>query len=145
VSRERFVATDAIRDEVGRLASRGVPQDVIASIVRCDPKTLRKSFRQELDRGMAEADAQVIGSLFANAIGGNVTAQIYWAKTRLGWREAREPQKDIKNTDAEANYQTVVVLPDNDRDPKLTEELHRAQEKYFARKKIRQQPDSPEE
>ena len=59
----------------------------IAKIVGCAPKTLRKRFRDELDRGVAEANATVSGYLLAAAKGGNVTAQIFWLKTRAHWRE----------------------------------------------------------
>ena len=48
MSRKAFVATDAMREMVRKLASRGVPQDDIAKIVDCAPKTLRKHFRDEL-------------------------------------------------------------------------------------------------
>ena len=38
-------------------------------------------------------------------------------------------------SDAEANSPVVLVLPDNSRDPELTQVLRDAQEKYFARKR----------
>jgi hypothetical protein len=34
----------------------------------------------------------------------------------------------------------VLVLPDNSRDPELTQLLQEAQQKYFARKRQQQQP-----
>ena len=52
-----FVVNDALREKVRHLAGLGVPQDDIAKIVGCAPKTLRKRFRDELDRGVAEANA----------------------------------------------------------------------------------------
>ena len=64
-------------------------QDDIAKIVGCAPKTLRKRFREELDRGVAEANAMVAGYLFNSAKQGNVTAQIFWLKTRGGGRRER--------------------------------------------------------
>lgn len=59
-----------MREEVRRLAGLGVPQDDIAEIVGCAPKTLRKQFRAELDRGAAEANATVAGSLYEQARAG---------------------------------------------------------------------------
>jgi hypothetical protein len=47
----RAIANDVIRQKVGSLAAIGVPQDNIAKLTDCDPKTLRKHFRDELDRG----------------------------------------------------------------------------------------------
>jgi predicted phage terminase large subunit-like protein len=58
MTRRMFVVTDAMREQVGSLAAQGVPQETIA-LLECDSKTLRKDFRKELDRGMAEANAQM--------------------------------------------------------------------------------------
>ncbi len=60
------------------------------------PVTLRAHFRAELDSGHAVATAAVAQSLYKNATtataafpGGVPVAQIFWMKTRAGWREAR--------------------------------------------------------
>ena len=55
MARKPFIVTDAMRERVRSLAGLGVPQVDIARIIRGDPKTLRKHFRDELDRGVAEA------------------------------------------------------------------------------------------
>ena len=73
--------------KVRHLAGVGVRQDGIAKIIGCAPKTLRKRCREDLDCGVAEANALVAGYLFANAKGGNVGAQIFWLKTRAHWRK----------------------------------------------------------
>jgi len=73
------------------LSGIGVPQDQIALIVGIDPKTLRKACREDLDRGMAEANAKVAQTLFAMATrGDNTAATIFWMKSRAGWREKQE-------------------------------------------------------
>ena len=131
MARPAFVVTEVLREKVWHLAGLGVPQDDTAKIVGCAPKTLRKCFREELDRGVAEANAIISGCLFAAAKGGNTTAQIFWMKTRGGWRE-RQPDDD-RDADAGSGSE-VLVLPDNNRDPELTQVLQDAQEKYFARK-----------
>src|SRR4051812_13124568 len=87
MARKAFVADEATREKVRYLAGLGLPQDDIAKIIGCAPKTLRKRFRDELDRGVAEANAMICGYLFAAAKAGNTTAQIFWLKTRAGWRE----------------------------------------------------------
>ena len=51
MARPAFVVTDAMREKAQYLAGLGVPQDDIAKMVGCAPKTLRKRFREELDRG----------------------------------------------------------------------------------------------
>jgi hypothetical protein len=81
MARKAFVVNQALREKVRHLAGVGVRQDDIAKIVGCAPKTLRKRCREDLDRGVAEANAMVSGCLFASAKGGNVTAQIFWLKS----------------------------------------------------------------
>jgi hypothetical protein len=130
--RKVFVVTDAMREQVRSLA--GVRQEDIATIIGCDPKTLRKHFREELDRGMAEANAEIAGCLFDAAKGGSVTAQIFWPKTRALWRECKAPEETAQRSDAESTTQVVVILPDHERDPQLREDLRETQEKHFARK-----------
>ena len=48
-------------------------------------------FREELDRGMTEANLKVAQSLFNMAtVGGSVAAAIFWMKARASWREKHE-------------------------------------------------------
>jgi hypothetical protein len=70
------------------MAAYGIPEPDIARVVGIDPKTLRKYYRDELDMGSTKANAQVAGFLFNSARNGNVTAQIFWLKTRARWKEA---------------------------------------------------------
>jgi hypothetical protein len=137
MARTAFVVNDALREKVRHLAGLGVPQDDIARIIGCAPKTLRQRCRDELDRGVAEANATISGSLFGAAKGGNVTAQIFWLKTRAHWRERMAAADPVTNADAESSSEVVLVLPDNSRDPELTQVLQDAQRKYFVRKRQR--------
>jgi len=127
--------TDALREKARYLAGLGVPQDDIAKIIGCAPKTLRRHFRDELDRGVAEANATISGSLFGAAKGGNVTAQIFWLKTRARWREGSAADDPVPSADAASNSEVILTLPDNNRDPELTQVLRDAQQKYFAGKR----------
>lgn len=77
----------AQRRQVEALAAYGIPEPAISGVVGIDPKTLRKYYREELDFGETKANAQVAGFLFNAAKNGNVTAQIFWLKTRAKWRE----------------------------------------------------------
>jgi DNA-binding Lrp family transcriptional regulator len=138
MARKAFVVTEATREKVRYLAGVGVPQDDIAKIVGCAPKTLRKRLRDELDRGVAEANATVSGYLFAAAKAGNIAAIIFWLKSRANWRERRSPDEAISAIGTEANSNVVLVLPDNGRDPELTQVLQSAQEEYYTRKRKRQ-------
>jgi hypothetical protein len=76
------------RRTVKALSGYGVPQDGIAIHIGVDPKTLRKHFRDELDRGSVEATAKVAQTLFHLAtVEKNVPSVIFWMKARAGWRE----------------------------------------------------------
>ena len=138
MARKAFAVNDAVRERVRHLAGVGLRQDDIAKIIGCAPKTLRKRCRDDLDRGVAEANATVSGYLFAAAKAGNVTAQIFWLKTRAHWREKTAPEDPILGAESKSE---VLVLPDNNRDPELTQVLRDAQEQYFAGKPRRQPPE----
>ena len=83
------------------MAAYGIPEIDIARVVSVDPKTLRKHYRDELDMGETKANAQVAGFLFNAARSGNVTAQIFWLKTRARWKEA---PAEHRHTGAVGNY-----------------------------------------
>src|ERR1700724_4487346 len=80
MARTVFVVNDGLREKVRHLAGLGVPQDDIAKIIGCTAKTLRKRFRDELDRGVAKANATMLGYLFAAAKGGNIATIIFYLK-----------------------------------------------------------------
>src|SRR5438445_10093217 len=130
MAKTAFVVTDAMREKVRYLAGVGVRQDDIAKIVGCAPKTLRKRLRDELDRGVAEANATISGYLFAAAKAGNIAAIIFWLKTRAHWRERTAADEATPAADGESNSE-ILLLPDNCRDPELTKSLRDAQKKYF--------------
>jgi hypothetical protein len=89
MSRPRFVPTDEKRKNVRSMAAYGIKQEDIAIAVGAlSPKTLRKHFPEELRCGAIEANAQVAQTLYQMAISGKCpAATIFWAKTRMGWRE----------------------------------------------------------
>lgn len=68
----------------------GTPHAQIGRILNLDPKTLRKYYREELDLGLAKANATIGGALFNKAKGGDTASMIFWLKTRAGWRERTE-------------------------------------------------------
>lgn len=85
--------TEEQRRTVRAMSGFGVPQPDIATHPGIDPKTLRKHFREELDRGSIEATTKVAQSLFNMATqGNNVAAAIFWMKARAGWREKHDMQ-----------------------------------------------------
>ena len=84
-----FKPTDEERKLVKQMSAEGIPQSNIAMVIRdgIDDKTLRKHFRKELDTAATKANAKIGGTLFNKAVNGDTSAAIFWAKTRMGWKE----------------------------------------------------------
>lgn len=99
--------TDADRAKVKALAAYGTPQEQIARVFDIHVQTLRTHYRDELDLGVIEANAQVAKTLFSQATKeGNTTAAIWWTKSRMGWKERQE----IAHTDAEGNSLPIAFV-----------------------------------
>ena len=81
--------TEKTRIEVNTLASVGTPQDEIAKYIGVDRKTLTKHYRDELDRAMIGANAQVARRLFKQTEN-NTAAAIFWLKCRAGWVDTQK-------------------------------------------------------
>jgi hypothetical protein len=94
--RPRLTPTDEQRRLVKNLAAMGnLQQDIAMMIGIRSPKTLRKYFRLELDRGATEANSNVAQTMYMMATDGkHVGAAAFWLKCRAGWRErsAFEPR-----------------------------------------------------
>lgn len=87
--RKAWEPTDADRKLIEKMAACGIPHEQIARVIGKDLKTIYKHCRDELDTAIAKANANVAAALYQNAIKGNVSAQIFWCKTRLGWKETQ--------------------------------------------------------
>ncbi len=100
-----FEPTAEQRVLVEAMTGYGIPQQDIVTLI-INPKTgkpinevtLRDHFRPEINRGLAAANTKVVGALFKNATtptptypGGIPTAQIFWLKARLGWKDGSGP------------------------------------------------------
>src|ERR1017187_1244069 len=81
--------TEEQRRLVRSLSAFGVPQDQIAARIGIrSAKTLRKHYREDLDRGALDANATVSQTLFKLASSGTCpVATIFWLKIRAGWTE----------------------------------------------------------
>jgi hypothetical protein len=95
MGRRAHAPDPSLRRQVEAMAAYGIPETDISRVMRVDPKTLRKHYREELDLGESKANAQVAGFLFSAAKNGNVTAQIFWLKTRARWKEPAAEHKHL--------------------------------------------------
>ncbi len=111
----RYEPTPEQRRTVKTMAGFGIPHTDIAPFLGIDTKTLRKHFREELDRGMTEANAKVAQSLFQMATQGkNVAAAIFWMKARGGWREKQELDANVRTDMRAIHVVTGVPRPLDD-------------------------------
>jgi len=93
--RPSYEPTEKDRVQVKMLAAMGVPDYDIAKVMQLSSPTLRKYFYHELESGHIEANAQVAQSLYKMATDRekpNVSAAIFWLKTRARWSEAKEEE-----------------------------------------------------
>lgn len=79
--------TDEQRRLVEHYCSIGYTQDQIAALMDVSDVTLRRYYEKELKNGALKVNAQVGGKLFQKAMGGDTASLIFWAKTRMGWKE----------------------------------------------------------
>lgn len=109
MARPEHEPTDQTRAEVAALASFGVPQEAIGEYIGVSHPTLRKHYAAELSTAVVKANAQVGRFLFRAASGQALNngdgatfadctrAAMFWAKTRMGWRETTVVAGDAEN------------------------------------------------
>lgn len=90
MARTAFKPSDAQRHLVKAMSSCGIRQTDIATWVRLrSPKTLRKHFREELDRGRIGADLEVGKTLYKMAASGKRPSATFYYLNRQASRRAR--------------------------------------------------------
>lgn len=88
---QEHMPSDKSRAEVGALTSFGNTQEEIADHLGISVDTLAKYYRDELDNSVVRANAKVAAKLFRKAtVDEDLTAIIFWLKTRAKWREKSE-------------------------------------------------------
>lgn len=83
----KHIVTEQNKSLVMRAVIAGMTAEQIAPIIGIAESKLWKYYKTELSNAGNEANLKVVGALFKNCMEGNVSAQIFWCKTRLGWRE----------------------------------------------------------
>lgn len=87
--RPAYKVTKESEATVRRLAALGVTYEDIASRLKISSDTLVKYYKEVLDDARIDANASIAGTLFSQAKRGNMTAAIFWLKTRAGWKETQ--------------------------------------------------------
>lgn len=111
MGRKAWVPTREDKQLIELMCIAGVSRDQIAEVMKVSNKTLSRHCSDILATARPRANSKIAGALFQNAIKGNVTAQIFWLKTRAGWRETDH------NQDAATASTTVIInaLPKPDK------------------------------
>lgn len=128
MARRRHEPTDKTRAEVTALAQFGVTEEDTAKYIGIDAKTLRKYYREELDRAHIKANVKVANALYSQAVNkGNVSAQIFWLKVRAGWNE-KSPEdlaldRQLKRAQIEKVQMELEVLKQSPKDHNTVTEL----------------------
>lgn len=91
---------------VSSLVMSGYTVREIAESLDLGETTVLTHFPKELKIGRRVANARVVQSLFKNAISGNVTAQIFWCKTQLHWREVNTVE--LTGLDGQPLFQGII-------------------------------------
>lgn len=106
-----YEPTDEDRKLVEKGAAVGMTGEQVAKILGIGETTLWKYYAEEMAKGGPKANMNVAGALYKSAMSGNVSAQIFWCKTRLRWKETEhvEHSGTINNTAPVLNF----ILPDN--------------------------------
>jgi hypothetical protein len=106
MGRPPFEPTAVQRKTVAMMVAAGITQEEITKVVvnpetgkPIDVKTLCVHFEPELRESAGRANSAIAKSLFQKAIGDGpqaVTAAIFWAKCRMGWKERSVAEVEVK-------------------------------------------------
>jgi len=87
--RPKVEVTEEQRQKVRALSAAGVPQKMIARIVKVSDKTLAKKFSDELAITQSEITGIAMGKLLTKIQAGDLGAICFWMKCKAGWMERR--------------------------------------------------------
>jgi hypothetical protein len=85
-----YIPTPADAATVKAMLAAGFRQEEIAMCLGhsgISSNTMRKHFPHELKAGKVQVNSLVARGILKKALDGNLTAQIFWCKTRMHWRE----------------------------------------------------------
>lgn len=108
------------RDYVKMMSVNAIPQAEQAEILGISVTVFQKNFSKEIKHGKRQATSKVSGALYKSAVGGNVSAQIFWLKSQGGWREADRLEL------TGANGKQLVNLTETEKEQRLLAALLRA-------------------
>lgn len=104
------------RQQVLAMAGYGMTHANIAEVMKIEPKTLAKHYKEELERGLAAAELRITRTLFEQATDPdkpNTAAMIFWLKAKAGWRDRDTATAAPKLSKEEAARQDALEATEN--------------------------------
>lgn len=120
MARPRIEITETTIGQIERMAGIGLTTEKIALVLNISPRTFFRwqkepQVKAAFDRGRVLAELNVGRAIYEMAtVDRNLSAAIWWEKTRLGRSEKQEVAHSHQA--AEGTGQVVVYLPENNRD-----------------------------
>lgn len=82
------------RAKVIEFVCAGFKQDSIAMYFDIDGDTLRKHYREELDKSNMMRTGKLAKNLYLDALAGDKSAREFWLKTQGRWSYAKPPEDE---------------------------------------------------
>jgi hypothetical protein len=121
--RPEHEVTSRSRAQVQVMHAHGIPHRIIAKVIGCAPKTLRKHYREDLRDASLQVEASMGAVIVAAARNGAWGAAKYWLMTNSKDPRWRTPEPHSLSGDPNAppvqisaEARVTVYLPDNQRD-----------------------------
>lgn len=95
---------ERIARQVEALGGFGLPIRHIARIAGLSGEAMHEHYQDDIELGVAKANAKIIEALFRKAMGegpGATAAAIFWAKARCGWKEVNDVRLDFSVSNEE--------------------------------------------
>lgn len=83
-----YIPTEEDKNKVIELAQVGIPPESIALVLDVSTDTIRRHFPEELAVSRIKLNSRIANCLAQKALQGDTTAQIFYLKTQMGWRES---------------------------------------------------------
>jgi hypothetical protein len=106
------VPTKELRQRISDLAIAGIPQYLIAKIIKLDDETMTKHYEYELSCAQPEAVARIAKVVAVQAEGGDPKAQALYLKTqaaKFGWVE-KQVVETVSSDEAQALKDKIKEL-----------------------------------
>jgi hypothetical protein len=89
------VPTDLLRAKVEGFSTIGYSHEKIAAYIEINVDTLKKYYKNELDKSKMSKVLAMADSIYARGLDGDTKAAMFWLRTQAGWYEAKAPDRPL--------------------------------------------------